>query len=76
MEKISKLLVNFNEGTKDYVTATVYNMMDEETQKLPNIRKPENVSDYTTSWKQGLYTHYENVARECLQAESMQFIHL
>ena len=71
-----KLYVNIQENTHDYVTATVYNLLDEKVLKLTDIRKPDNVADYTTAWKNGLYPFYENMARTYLNDPQASFCHL
>lgn len=71
-----KLYVDMKEGTHDYVSATIYNMLDEKVLELCEIRKPENVSDYTHEWKTGLYSHYERIAMLELDDYTATFSHL
>lgn len=71
-----KLLVNFNEGSKDYVDAYVYDMMDNLVLSLSSISKPIELADYTFNWKNGLYPHYEMLAKAELQNYDLRFIHL
>ena len=73
---VYKLLVKMNEGSKDYVSATVFNMGDAVILQLPDIRKPDNKADYTTTWKTGVYYHYEALAKAQLDEENITFIHL
>lgn len=71
-----KLYVDMKEGTHDYVSATIYNMLDEKVLELDEIRKPENVSDYNREWKTGLYSHYERIAMLKLDDYNATFSHL
>lgn len=71
-----KLYVDMKEGTHDHVSATVYNMFDEKVLGLPDIKKPENVADYTDEWKNGLYSYYEKLAISELNDYSATFSHL
>lgn len=71
-----KLYVDMKEGTHDYVSATVYNMFDEKVLELCEIRKPENVADYTHEWKTGLYPYYEKLAISELNDYNATFSHL
>lgn len=71
-----KLYVDMKEGTHDYVSATIYNMLDEKVLELCEIRKPENVSDYNHEWKTGLYSHYERIAMLELDDYNATFSHL
>ena len=73
---VYKLVVNFHDGKKDYVSGYVYSFYDKKLFKLPEIIKPWNVSDYTIQWKNGLYTHYEMLARKELNNNEAMFIHL
>lgn len=71
-----KLYVDLKEGTHDYVSATVYNMLDQKVCELCDIKKPENVENYTHKWKTGLYSHYEGIARLKLNNSTATFSHL
>ena len=71
-----KLYVDMKEGTHDYVSATVYTMLDEKVLELGDIRKPENAADYTHEWKTGLYSHYERIAMMELDDHTATFSHL
>lgn len=71
-----KLYVDMKEGTHDYVSAVIYNMVNEKVLDLCTIRKPENVTDYTHEWKTGLYSHYERIAMVKLNDYSATFSHL
>ena len=71
-----KLLVDFHEGIKDYVDAYVYDMGDHLVLSLPSISKPIELADYNFNWKNGLYPHYEMLAKTELQNYALKFIHL
>lgn len=71
-----KLLVDFHDGRKDYVNAYVYDMMDNLVLSLPSISKPIDLADYNFNWKNGLYSHYEMLAKTELQNYELKFIHL
>lgn len=71
-----KLLVDFNEGSKDYVNAYVYDMGGNLVLSLPSISKPVELADYTFNWKNGIYPHYEMLAKTELQNYGLRFIHL
>lgn len=58
---IYQVVVNFNEGTRDYVSATIYHN-DNFYKSLVDIAKPENVDDYNTQWCNGLINCYKNIA--------------
>ena len=60
---IFKLYVNFQEGSKDYVTASVFRD-DILYKKLEDISKPYDINNYTTDWKNGLINHYYKLAQE------------
>ena len=67
---IFKIYVNFNEGTKDYVSATLYKN-DVEINRLSDISKPESVSDYTDNWKNGLINHYYDQVKSTLSKNDL-----
>lgn len=71
-----KLYVDMKEGTHDYVSATVYNILDEKVLGLPDIKKPGNVANYTDGWKNGLYSYYEKLAISELNDYNATFSHL
>lgn len=58
---IVKILVDFHEGKKDYVTATAYDFHGKKIMELLDVAKPEDVSDYTLEWKNGLIEYYKNM---------------
>ena len=62
---IYQVVVNFNENTKDYVSATLYHN-NNFYRSLDDIAKPENVDDYTTQWRNGLINHYKSMASALL----------
>lgn len=64
---IYKLYVNFNEGTRDYVGATLYHN-DRKVVKLSDIAKPEDVKDYTIKWRNGLIAFYLDMVKKELPA--------
>jgi len=62
---IYQVVVNFNENTRDYVSATLYHN-NNFYKLLDDIVKPENVEDYTVQWKNGLIDYYKNIAGSLL----------
>lgn len=62
---IYQVVVNFNENTKDYVSATLYHN-NNFYKLLDDVAKPENVDDYTTQWRNGLINHYKSRASAVL----------
>jgi len=62
---IYQVVVNFNENTKDYVSATLYHN-NNFYRSLADIAKPENMDDYTTQWRNGLINHYKKMASTLL----------
>ena len=64
---IYQVVVNFNEGNKDYVSATIYHN-DNFYKSLDDIAKPENVDDYNAKWCNGLVFHYGKLAHDLLPA--------
>lgn len=61
MSGLIKIFVELNEGTKDYVTGYLYKG-DKLVKTLEDIRKPDNLEDYTSDWKNGLYNEYKHRA--------------
>lgn len=70
---IFKLYINFQEGSKDYVTASVFRG-DSLYMKLEDISKPYDINNYNTDWKNGLIKHYYNLAQEQLGNDKMLVI--
>lgn len=70
MKNIYKIIVNFHENTKDYVSCDVYSILDDHLFELDDIRKPENVVDYNDNWKNGLIEHYKSLAKNRLPKHS------
>ena len=62
---VFEIIVNFNDGQKDYVSATVYHN-DMYWGALEDIAKPENVHDYDMKWRNGLVYHYHGVLKNKL----------
>ena len=62
---IYKIVVDFHDNQKDYVSATVY-YNDMYWGVLDDIAKPENVHDYNMQWRNGLIHHYYNMLKNKL----------
>ena len=62
-----KVLINWNDNVKDYVTVTWFN--GDKAIKTISYNKPYDVSDYTFSWKQGLYEYQHQLLQECFGDE-------
>lgn len=61
MTNLFTIFVELNEGTKDYVTGYLYKN-GKLVQELEDIDKPWDVSNYTLSWKNGLWNEYKRRA--------------
>lgn len=57
-----QLVVDFNEGVKDYVSATLY-INDNFYKKLEDVEKPD---DRTAQWYKSLVFHYGKLAKKLL----------
>lgn len=60
---MKSIFVDLHEGTKDYVTGYLYHN-GALVATLADIRKPDNVEQYTTVWKNGLWVEYKRQAIE------------
>lgn len=60
-----KVLINFNEGKKDYVECWWYEGLASKPFKKIEYNKPASDKDYNHDWKQGLYQYQH----ELIEAE-------
>lgn len=61
---IKTLLIKRNENEKDFCEASLFDGGSGALVcKLVDISKPNELSDYTDAWLQGLYKHYQTIAQ-------------
>lgn len=67
---VFKLVVDFHEGKKDYVSAKLYHN-DQYYRDMEDISKPEDAKYYDANWKNGLINHYLEIAKSDLPLGSV-----
>lgn len=71
-----KLAIDFNEGTQDYATCYWYRGLSGTPFKSQDYAKPDDVSNYTNNWKQGLYTYQHNLIKDYTMNTNVTIIDL
>ena len=71
-----KLAIDFHEGTQDYATCYWYEGLSGTPFKLQDYAKPDDVSNYTNNWKQGLYTYQHNLIKDYTKDPNVTIIDL